>query len=252
MKITKCISMATPSHRIMEDDWFRPSFKDDCPLEVLHSGKVEQTNGLWSSPSFNTAIYDKTKFIMQQVAKNQGNMLLWADVDIQFFAPVIPKLEELMGDNDMIFQRDCHLYEEICTGFFVTKCTRKTLAFWYLAYLLVISKKYLIWLTRGKFLYKYINMMNDQRAVNVLLGIFAKPPIGKRRKNILGIRWQYLPDMFYCPGVNYSQIWKPGDTLNLPENMLIHHANWTLGIDHKIAQLEYVKNAVLLRKNASK
>lgn len=251
MKITKCISMATPSHEILERDWFRPSFKDNCPLEVFHSGKVERCNGLWGSASFNTAIYDKTKFIMQQVARHQGEMLLWADVDIQFFEPVLPKLEALMGDNDMIFQKDCHLFHEICAGFFVTRCTKKTLLFWYLAYLLVSTKKFLIWVTRGKFLYQYINIMNDQRAVNLLLGIFAKPPIGKKRRNLFGIKWEYLPDIFYCPGVNYSQIWKPGDHLNLPENIVIHHANWTLGIEHKIAQLEYVRDVIKQRKAAA-
>lgn len=242
--------MATPSHEVMEHDWFRPSFQDNCPLEVLHTGKAEPCNGRWGSMSFSSAIYDKTKFIMRQVAKNQGNMLLWSDVDIQFFAPVIPKLEELMQGKDMVFQRDHHLHEEICAGFFVTRCTKKTLLFWFLAYLMQAVKKCLLWITRGKVFYKYIDIMNDQRAVNLLLGIIFKPPLGKRYWNIIGIKWEYLPDIFYCPGVNYSKVWKPGDTLDIPENILIHHANWAVGIEHKIAQLEYVKNIISGRKSA--
>lgn len=34
---------------------------------------------------------------------------------------------------------------------------------------------------------------------------------------------------------------KSGDSLSVPQEIFMYHANWTIGIQNKIAQLDYVK-----------
>jgi hypothetical protein len=62
-----------------------------------------------------------------------------------------------------------------------------------------------------------------------------------------GARWRYLPRSFYTPGMSRRAVWRPGDPVHPPRDIEMHHANWTLGIAHKIAQLEAVRRAVRAR-----
>ena len=43
--------------------------------------------------------------------------------------------------------------------------------------------------------------------------------------------------------------WEPGCELNIPQDIVMHHANWTIGIENKIAQLQYVRDIVNSRDN---
>jgi len=66
--------------------------------------------------------------------------------------------------------------------------------------------------------------------------------------NPYGIRWNYLPRQFFGGGTLAGKAWKPGMVLQVPQDIVLHHANWTIGIENKIAQLKYVKNVVDSRK----
>ena len=41
----------------------------------------------------------------------------------------------------------------------------------------------------------------------------------------LTCRWAYLPTEFYSVGAQTGRIWKPGTPVNVPENVVMHHAN---------------------------
>ena len=226
------ISMVTRSHEILEKNWFLPSLKDDCVIKMLRFEDQGSGEGSWETESFNNAVTQKTKIIADFIEKHQGELIIWADVDIQFFRPIIPELERLMqSGEDMLFQRGCHTAEEVCTGFFICRCTKKTLRFW----------------RTVQFLMHLYNCKHDQYAANLLLGNYwGRKDLGLGRfiGNIFRIEWRYLPDSFYSPGSNYSMIWEPGDLLTIPENIYLHHANWTVGIENKIAQFRYVRDIV--------
>jgi len=38
--------------------------------------------------------------------------------------------------------------------------------------------------------------------------------------------------------------WVPGMNLNIPDQIMPHHSNFTIGLENKIAQLEYVRGIV--------
>ena len=99
--------------------------------------------------------------------------------------------------------------------------------------------------------YHDLNGGHDQERVNILI---------KRMKNI---KWGYLPreffsagyggelnlwkqllNLFYCNVLRrYSHLrWKPGLSLKIPKNIVMHHANFTTGVANKISQLEYVRS----------
>ena len=89
--------------------------------------------------------------------------------------------------------------------------------------------------------------LDDQGPLNVLLDSFD-------------IKIKGLPNVFFNPGLNlliksgeykndYKELckrclWQLGDEVKVPADVILHHANWTIGMDNKIKQLEYVKSLV--------
>ena len=118
------------------------------------------------------------------------------------------------------FKRIRH-QEQSCTGFFACWGNERTLKFWqevrgYLAAHLN-SKK----------------LVGDQRSFNQVL-----------RENPQAIRCCFLPTTFMSGGTLTSKQWRPGKKLPVPQDIVLHHANWTSGKEHKVKQLEYVKQLV--------
>jgi hypothetical protein len=140
-----------------------------------------------------------------------------------------------MRDLDFAAQKDladgiCEethplLSGHLCGGFFACRANDKTLALW------KDIKEYCL---KNK-------SSHDQRALNFILNGFK--PYNKNNK--YGIKWDYFPFEFYGPGPElWDVFWKPGMKLQVPENILVHHANWAIGVKNKIRQMKYVKKVI--------
>ena len=66
-------------------------------------------------------------------------------------------------------------------------------------------------------------------------------------KNAYDIRWDFLPECFFSGGTVMEKNWEPGMALPIPGEIIIHHANWVVGAEYKIAQLKYVRDLVRQR-----
>jgi len=66
--------------------------------------------------------------------------------------------------------------------------------------------------------------------------------------NPYNVKWCFLPeDKFIGGGTHANMIWEPGKRLLVPQDVRVHHANSTIGVNNKVAQLEYVKEVVKQR-----
>jgi len=70
----------------------------------------------------------------------------------------------------------------------------------------------------------------DQQSLNALI----------RTTNKFNINWDYLPDQFFGAGLFTGKIWELDQELIIPKDIVLHHANYTVGVPNKIAQLKYV------------
>ena len=114
----------------MKDDFeLKPTKVDD----KIHLGK-----NLWLL---------KPHLIIEAIKNNLKNesVIIFSDVDIMFFKPVIPMIEKLMKGKDMLFQREhgwtgdpkdfwkgeCPLgHNGVNIGFIAIKCNNRSLLFW--------------------------------------------------------------------------------------------------------------------------
>lgn len=212
-------ALCTPSHEILRDKYFLPSIKDD--FEVI----IENANQTCSSSSFMSQGWTKTTIkkvdlIIKAIHDNWGSFFVFSDLDIQFFQPMEETITTLLGDNDLIIQKNCPS-GVLCTGFFVCKANEKTLALWSDV--------------------KKIMENNPEQSDQITLNQCIKR---NSAKNPYDVKWDYLPITFFGGGTLTGTSWFPGKKLSIPKGIFMHHANWTKGIKNKIAQLKYVKAEV--------
>ena len=223
-------SIYTKSHQILKEDWFLPTIPDEFDLRITQSSLP---GGDYRTNQFKLAILEKADFIISAIQECLGKTFVYSDVDIQFFRPVRSVLEEAIKDNDIACQRDSPgIRGQLCTGFFIVKANQRTLRLWQLVRS-GINKE-------GR----------DQRKFNRLLRTIQhiRLPFMELCPKI---NYSYLPENIYSAGTYEGKHWSPGMPLSIPNDIILHHANWTEGMNNKIAQLEYVKSLVM-EKSESK
>lgn len=209
----------TPSHQRLKDEWFFPSLKDDYEV-IVDFYPQECPTAHFNDPGWMKTMTRKIDLIIRAIRENPGRIFIHSDIDVQFLRPTQSILLDLMEDKDALFQKDFPGPRgALCAGFFVAKGKEEFLR---------------LWLDIKRMCQKFPEL-TDQDALNSLL----------RDTRSYKIDWAYLPDSFFTPGNLPSNrgkgIWKPGCDFVIPEDVLMHHANWTEGVEHKLAQCQYVR-----------
>ncbi|MDR3647100.1 MAG: putative nucleotide-diphospho-sugar transferase [Candidatus Babeliales bacterium] len=209
----KMYALYTPSHKILVDKYFLPSIKDNFNL-IIDTFKQQCPTGQFNSEGWNTTMLDKVDVIINAIKSNKNKIFIFSDVDIIFIRPVEKELKKLMKTYEFVIQKSSEKLPNCCTGFFAMIGNEKNLK---------------LWIDIKKFMLK-----NPKLSEEDVLNFFIK------QGRLNNIKWSQLPKEYNTGGMFTGSRWVPGIELQLPENILLHHANWTVGIDNKIAQLEYV------------
>jgi hypothetical protein len=211
----KLVTIYTDTHQRMYENYFLPSYQEHLSSNyMLFAKKAEQKcpTGTWQSEGFDAVTLEKLKWIADNIDIENKNLLVFSDCDVQFFKPLNFTNENII-ENTIYFQLDPPHY--VCTGFFVCKQTESVLNFFKTA----------------------INMLNnslntkndDQSIINSLI--------------MSEITKQTLPTELYWSAGHQCGIWN-GQQLTPPTQIIMHHANFTIGVPNKELLLESVKSIV--------
>jgi len=218
----KLYSYCTPSHQILKTNWFLPSVRDDYEIIIKEFGQ-ECPSARFLEEGWAKTIDRKIEMLIGAVKKNFPGIFIFSDIDIQFFRETKEELLQELGKKDIVFQRnslsDPSETEPICTGFFISRCNERTLK---------------LWEEVKKIREQNPEFIGCQKAVNFVIN---KIPL---------LSWGLLSEKFFSPGIYHGKPgwnWEPGTELSFPKNMLLHHANWTKGVENKIKQLEYTRES---------
>jgi hypothetical protein len=219
----KMYALCTPSHEILRDNYFLPSLQDDFDL-IIENAEQTCTTSAFMSEGWTKTTIKKVDLIIKAIHENWGSFFIFSDLDIQFFQPIEDAICTLLKDNDLIIQKNCPS-GVLCSGFFVCRANEKTLQLWSDV--------------------KTMMLQNPEQSDQITLNQCIKR---HSKKNPYDVQWDYLPTTFFGGGTLTGTYWYPGKKLPVPQNIMIHHANWTRGIANKVAQLEYVKKIVKQQK----
>lgn len=208
----KLYTFYSDSHQELYEKYFLKSFKehnlgDSFELDVT---KVEQKgSGDFNSKGFNETMLEKLQVLKRAVLENPNKPFVFADCDIQFFKNFHDDILSYIDDTtDLVAQSD---NGTICAGFFVARGTKVMKKF--LDYIYDVTPKY----------------ANDQVAINANKG---------------RVRYKLLPKdkYFTIASVNGAQVWHGQQDFELPSNILVHHANFTIGVPNKIQLFQYIQH----------
>jgi hypothetical protein len=217
----KIYTSFTESHKPFFDNYFLPTYKKanknkDFSLYVSEMEQKSNTGG-YSTYGFRQSTSDKLEVIMKAIDDNMGERIIYCDPDIQLFdgfTDDILKYKDLEPEVDVFCQCDTPKCPEnviLCTGFMVMTCSEK---------LKKVFENSLLHIDKFE---------HDQYAFNYF-----------GRKNL---NWRIFPeDKYYTIAYNTGNVvWNGEEYKDIPKNILMHHANWTVGVNNKIKLLDYIK-----------
>lgn len=251
----KLFSLYTQHHEVFKNEWFLPSLKDNFELKILEYQLDEE--GKIGNETFKKAMVHKVSTIINAIKNNFNEIIIYSDIDVQFFKSFEKHIIELVSGFDLLIQRDSP-FGVFCAGFMVINCNYKTLSLFTMIKKLMIDR----------------NTHDDQQILNELLFYdliesnlyFRLKAFSVRRFNVMcsklfklenrsfklfthfknpfNLKINHLPSTFLSGGTFNAKVWRPGDDLYIPSNIILHHANWTIGVQNKINQLNYVRDSV--------
>ena len=217
----KLYTLYTKTHERLIENWFLPTLPDEFELQLV---KGVSTGGNFRTINFKNAVIEKCDMIIAAIQENSGKAFVYADCDIQFFKPMMAFLEEQSQHYDFVCQRD-DPWGNVCSGFFVARGSERVLRLW--------KRVRQCTMREGQ----------DQIAFNRNLGKSMR--VGDHMFRVFNrCSYAFLPDAFFGGGTLSGKLWTPGMALPIPKDIVLHHANWTVGVDNKIAQLQYVRDVV--------
>jgi hypothetical protein len=186
----------------------------------------------------------KVDLIIEALNSNPDSVFIFSDVDVQFFAKTETELRAAIRNKDIAIQRDA-LDGEPNTGFFIARTSPPLLKMWEDIRTRIgkekiseqkILKKILV--SRGiDFLERKMPLIQKTSRLRFYLTNWLFPCLA----NEYGLRWSFLSTRFFTPGMYSNRIWTSSFDFRVPSSIIMHHANWTIGVENKIAQLKYVR-----------
>lgn len=205
--IDKIITIFTPEYQEIYARW-RLSNITDYPViqhNIVHLPPADYHQRGWRKITL-----EKVRLIIRELNDHDGDSFVYSDPDILFLQPTRLLIEGMMGSNQILFQRDGRGPMR-CAGFMAIHRTDAVRH-----YFSEIEND--LRFHPGEF--------DDQDAINARLPQF---------------KTDYLPDSFsnWAHISNATELWN-GHEFDLPESVVMFHANWTVGIANKQNLMDYV------------
>jgi len=214
MSKIKIYTFYTDSHEKLLNDFFLPSVPDSFETVVRHFPQ-ECPSGSFHGDGWMHTMRRKVEYVIEAIKDSMGSWFIHADCDIQFFGDFHDDIKSELSDFDIVAMDD----NMLCAGFFACRATEDTLELW------------------EEILDKLEAFSNDQFAFNA--GLIATKVL--RYKTLP--RFKYFN---YMHTVGRDDVWNPSKTLHITraqlDSILVHHANYTIGVEDKIKMMEIIRD----------
>jgi len=186
--------------------------KEQATIRCLYHPQTTQSGSFMTHGWLDSMEY-KLNLILDAIDENKDNWFIFADCDVQFFNPFIEDLENTLQNADIACQED---RGSLCAGFFACRSNKKTFN------LFDTIKN------------NFRNLVNDQVALNKFQNLATCKMLDSKKYFTIG-------NFFNNPNGTYN--WDNTTDIIPPREMIIHHANYVVGVDNK------QKNLKMIRKN---
>lgn len=199
----KIYTTYTPSHKVLYEKYFLKTLPKNFDLQVFEDKEQLCESAEYHNPGWTLTTKKKIDIFLKACVETMNDVFFYCDVDVQFFDDnIIDILIQELGDYDIACQDDVCSY---CSGVFVCKSNFKTLNMFQ-----QMKKNF---------------ARDDQRTLN---------------KHLYLCSHKLLPKSFFTTGFLFKK-WA-GQDFTIPNNIVMHHANWVVGVQNKIQMLDIVRS----------
>lgn len=125
----KLYSICTPEASYLRDQWFLKTLQDDWELHIVDLQDAPRGSGDYLSQEWYHCISRKIPVLLDAISASPDEIIIWADMDIQFFRPCTDIVTECMQDRDIVFQRWRKAGADVNSGFMAIRCNATSRAF---------------------------------------------------------------------------------------------------------------------------
>jgi hypothetical protein len=220
----KVYTIYTESHSVLLNNFFLPSLSYIPNIELIIDYKPQDcSSGEYMQNGWLSTMKHKVRLHIDACKKTEDEFFIYSDCDVLFLnKDLVPCILSELGDDDIACQNDIAIYNNratCCAGFFISRTNEKTVRLWES----VLEKMNLL---------PEDTTEQDQSLLNYFLD----------KQNI---NYRTLSPRFFTLARHKKELWDQKTNnfdFNIPEDIMVYHANWTHGIDNKIALLNYVKS----------
>lgn len=105
---------------------FSRTLRDNFDVEYILFVKDKVSKG--TGGGYQTWVY-KTNLLIELIEKNFGELIIFSDIDIQFFKKIEPIIKESLDKYDIVFQGE-KKFTNVNIGFMACRCNKEVLDFW--------------------------------------------------------------------------------------------------------------------------
>jgi len=203
------------SHKSMYDSFkytLRSIYsKEQAAIRVLYHPQTT-IHGAFMSQGWLDSMEYKINLILDAINENKGNWFVFADCDVQFFKPFLKDLESNLQNVDIVCQED---RGSLCAGFFACQSNFRTLN------LFETIKK------------NFRHLVNDQVALNEFKHLARCKTLDNKKYYTIGNFFNNTDGTFNWDGIT---------NIIPPKEILVHHANYVVGVENKQKLLDMIKH----------
>jgi MoaA/NifB/PqqE/SkfB family radical SAM enzyme len=200
----KLIAVFSASHETLKDQWFLRTLKDDYDVRLRRCDV--RGPGSYMQEDWTQTILFKCDTIIDAIQKYWDEIFVYSDVDVAFFRPTESAILESLAGKDIVCQLDDPV-GNLCTGFLALHANDRTLRLWQQVRRALERER------------------RDQIAFN------------RVSREMEDLRVGYLPLSFFGPGTFAARAIRGRQRFYVPDNPVMFHANFTIGVPNKMALL---------------
>jgi hypothetical protein len=122
----KLVYACSPSHDVLKKYFFLGTLCE--PWELMEIRYNMSGEGNMYTPAWSHVVCDRIASLLKIVQDHPGEVIVHADVDIQWFRPAQAAILQALEDCDIVFQRGSYQREIANAGFFALRNSPATIA----------------------------------------------------------------------------------------------------------------------------
>jgi hypothetical protein len=214
----KIYTFYTDTHKEMFEQYFVPSVPFNVPY-ISEYFPQECASGSFHADGWMKTMNRKVDYVIRSIQETWGSWFIHSDCDVQFFpenGDLMADIETHLNEKDIVGMDDIMM----CAGFFACRSNDKTLKLWSMVQ------------------DNLSRFANDQIALNHFL-----PQTG--------VSFGLFPRFRYYNYMHHHTthaVWNGQQPITLSPTerkcVLVHHANYTVGVENKVKMLQLIKEQV--------